>query len=212
MFIQCFCCGPFETNAYIVACEETRLAALIDPALGSKPLFYKVAEERQFTLHAIYLTHSHFDHIADVAEIKKERNLPIFVHPLDAPNLEKPGSDYLPLPFPINGVKPDHFFEDRMTESIGTHSFTVFHTPGHSPGGVCLFFPLEKVLFSGDTLFRHAIGNLSFPTSNPPDMWESLRKLAELPADTQVFPGHGEPTTIKNELWLLRAEEVFGKP
>ncbi len=85
----------------------------------------------------------------------------------------------------------------------------VIHTPGHSPGGVCFYLPSEKILFSGDTLFRGTIGNLSLPTARPDLMWDSLKKLAALPPETKVYPGHGGPTTISAEKWIAHAKGKF---
>jgi len=98
---------------------------------------------------------------------------------------------------------------DRV--SIGNQIFEVIETPGHTPGGVCFYNGNQHLLFSGDTLFKGTIGNLSFPTSRPHLMWTSLSKLAKLPAETRVFPGHGLETTIGQEKWLERAEELFGE-
>lgn len=199
MFVQSFCCGLFQTNAYLITCEETKQAAIIDPAEGSMPLVLQSAPD----LKAIYLTHSHFDHIVAVAALKEELDLPVFVHPLDANNLERPGSDRLPLPFPIRGAKADHYLNDGVILQLGNMEFCVIHTPGHSPGSVCFHFPKEKILFSGDTLFQGAIGNLSFPTANAEHMKNSLKKLALLPPETKVYPGHGNPTTIGQEKGFL---------
>ncbi len=96
---------------------------------------------------------------------------------------------------------------DRI--SIGEIAFTVISTPGHSPGCVCFYCEKEHILFSGDTLFKGTIGNLTFPTSVPDEMWPSLDKLAALPPETKVYPGHGPSTTIGDESWLPRARKLF---
>ena len=124
--------------------------------------------------------------------------------------MEMPGSDGLPCWISITPVKADHFFVDGEQVSIGDLRFTVIYTPGHTPGGICLFSKDQGALFSGDTLFRGTIGNLSFPTSRPDSMWDSLAKLTKLPPATKVYPGHGETTTIAAESWLPRAKELFG--
>src|SRR5205085_3035340 len=115
----------------------------------------------------ILLTHSHWDHIADVMPLKEKFHLPVYVHALDAPNLQQPGADGLPCWLTISGVQPDVLLEEGMEVPIGKLMFKVLHTPGHSPGCVCFYESSQHVLFSGDTLFKGTIGNLSFPTSQP---------------------------------------------
>jgi len=209
MFIQTFPSGPFSTNAYIVGCEATRQAAIIDPAPGSTKAIISYLEHHQFTAQQILLTHSHWDHIGDVSELKQKLNLHVYIHPLDAPNLQEPGSDLLPCWISIPAVKPDFFLKEDEIISVGRLVFQVIYTPGHSPGGVCFYCAEQAVLFSGDTLFKGTIGNLSFPTCNADLMWTSLDKLAKLPAQTKVYPGHGPQTTIGAEHWLPHARELF---
>ena len=132
------------------------------------------------------------------------------MHPLDAANLQEPGSDRLPSWLNIEGVKPDGFLNEGDVVAVGNMQFHVIHTPGHSPGGICLYCKEQDVLFSGDTLFRGSIGNLSLPTSQPKLMWNSLDKLAKLPPSTKVYPGHGPATTIGKESWLPEAQQRFG--
>lgn len=210
MLTQTIPSGPFATNAYIVACENTRQAAIIDPAPDSAKAIVNTLTEKQLTPVAIWLTHSHWDHIADVAPLKKTYNIPVFVHVEDAPNLQDPGTDLLPCWIAIEGVENFTPIEEGSLVNVGDLTFRVIHTPGHTPGGVCFYNPENNVLFSGDTLFKGTIGNLSFATSRPHLMWPSLKKLALLPADTKVYPGHGPRTTIGAEAWLNRAEEIFG--
>ena len=162
-----------------------------------------------FGLEKIVLTHSHWDHIGDVAVVKEKYDVPVLIHQDDAQNLERPGSDGLPLFFPVPGVKPTTFLKEGDLIEVGKMTFKVIHTPGHSPGGICLYDKESGVLISGDTLFKGSIGNLSLPTAEPEKMWKSLEKLNALPKETQVFPGHGPATTLQGEPWLSRAKEVF---
>lgn len=210
MNIQVFPSGPFETNAYVVSCPITKQAAIIDPAPESATSIISYLTQHQLIPTKILLTHSHWDHIADVVPLKKKYGIPVYIHAFDAPNLEHPGSDRLPCWISIESVTPEHLIKEGDKISIGEITFEVIDTPGHTPGGVCFYSKGEKVLFSGDTLFQGTIGNLSFPTSRPHLMWDSLSKLAKLPAETRVFPGHGPETTIQKEKWLDRAEELFG--
>lgn len=210
MIIRAFPSGPFETNAYVVACPQTKAAAIVDPAPDSFKAITAYIEKEQLNPVALLITHSHWDHIGDAATIVNQYKIPVFIHRLDVDNLKSPGADGLPCWLDIPGVTPTRLIDENDSIPIGTLIFKVIHTPGHTPGGVCFYCQEEKTLLSGDTLFKGTIGNLSFPTARPSLMWPSLAKLAALPPDTHVFPGHGEPTTIGTEKWLSRAEEVFG--
>jgi len=207
MLIKVFTTGPAETNSILIGCSKTRQAAIVDVPLDSAEPIIQALEKDSLTLQMILLTHSHWDHLADVAKLKKLLGVPIYVHPEDAGNLERPGSDKLPLPFSIEGVKPDKFLSDGQIIPLGDLRIEVVSTPGHTPGGVCFWLRAEKILISGDTLFKGTIGNISFPTARPALMWQSLKKLAALPPDTRVFPGHGPETTIKAESWIAHARE-----
>ncbi|SRR5581483_10437224 len=209
MILEIFSSGPADTNAYLIACSETKRAVVIDVPFESTETILSRAEELGLSIQMILLTHSHWDHTAEVALLKNNLSLPVYIHKEDAGNLESPGSDKLPLFFPVTGVNPDGFLTDGQQISIGNLNIEVIHTPGHTPGGVCFYLPKEKVLISGDTLFRGTIGNLSFPTARPALMWASLKRLAALPQDVKVYPGHGGPTTIGAERWIAHAQERF---
>ncbi len=203
MILEVFPLGPADTNAYLLGCSKTKRAAVIDVPLGSKILINR-AKELHLQIEMILLTHSHWDHIADIALLKEKLRVPVYIHREDAENLESPGADGLPLFFPVKGVKPDEYLQEGQVITLGELNIVVIHTPGHTPGGVCFYLAHEKTLISGDTLFRGTIGNLSFPTARPHLMGVSLKKLADLPKDTKVYPGHGEPTTIGREQWIAR--------
>lgn len=199
MIIEVFSSGPAETNTIILGCEATKKAVVIDAPLNSTDLILKKLEKHGLQLEMILVTHSHWDHIADLAKLKEKSSVPVYIHSEDAGNLRKPGSDGLPLFFPVEGVEPDGFLEEGQILNIGELKIRVLHTPGHTPGCVCFWLEKEEVLISGDTLFQGTIGNLSFPTARPAKMKESLKKLARLPQGTRVIPGHGDETTIKDE-------------
>jgi glyoxylase-like metal-dependent hydrolase (beta-lactamase superfamily II) len=210
MILECFPLGPVETNGILLASEKTKEAVAIDVPSGGAACFARRVRELSLEPVLILLTHSHWDHIVDAAALKRLWGVPLWVHAEDAGNVEAPGSDGLPLWQPIEGVRPDGLLEDGQVIAIGELSLRVIHTPGHTPGCVCFYVESEKVLISGDTLFRGTIGRVNLPTARPEKMWESLKRLAQLPPDTRVVPGHGEETTIGAESWLDRAKERFG--
>ncbi|MDE3056006.1 MAG: MBL fold metallo-hydrolase [Verrucomicrobiota bacterium] len=190
--------GPLRTNAILV--EEGGVAAVIDPAMGSAEKILQCAARLSCRIEVILLTHSHWDHIVDVHLLKEKTGASLYVHRLDAGNMERPGSDQLSLSLSIQGASPDHLLNGGETISVGSLSFHVLHTPGHSPGSVSFYLPTHHLLFSGDTLFCRAIGRTDLPTGAPEAMKTSLQLLATLPPDTRVIPGHGPETTIVKEL------------
>ena len=209
MMINVFPAGPVETNAYILACTDTKKAWIIDAPKDCAAELIAEINLEGLSVEKIVLTHSHWDHIADLAELKKKFGCPVVVHREDVGNVEHPGSDGLSLYFPIEGVIPDQILEGTEILTLGNMQIQVIHTPGHSPGCICFYIPEEKTLISGDTLFRGCMGRVDLPTSEPSRMWESLRALSKLPGDTKVYPGHGGSTSIAQESWMKDAEKRF---
>lgn len=203
MFIQSFPSGPFDTNAYIIGCQSSKQAAIIDPAADSLSAITSCLTSNSLIPVAILLTHSHWDHIADLAEAVARYKIPVYVHQLDAANVRQPGSDGVPCWLTIAPVEPDAFLKEGDQVEIGLLRWQILHTPGHSPGSVCLYCAEKNALVSGDTLFKGTYGSISLPTAEPTLMKHSLARLAALPPDTAVYPGHGPHTTIAAELpWL----------
>ncbi len=203
MIIEKVVAGPLETNAYLVGCEITKKAMIIDPAFESSERLLLLIKKHGLAVDAIYLTHSHFDHIADVAKLKKEKGYLVYVHKEDAGNLRKPGSDGIPDMLGLQPVEPDGYLEEGQVRKMGNLTFTCIHTPGHSLGSVLFYFFEEKVLFSGDTLFKGTYGRVDLPTSDKEKMKTSLEKIKKLSDDVVVYPGHGGLTTIGREKkWL----------
>lgn len=197
MILYKFPCGPLKTNAILFGISHS--GAVVDPSMGSTVEILRRAEENNLRIEKILLTHSHWDHIADVKVLKEKTGALLYVHPLDAKNVETPGSDGLPLFFQIQGTAPDRFLKEEETVQVGSLRVEVIHTPGHSPGSVCLYLKDQNILISGDTLFCGGIGRLDLPTGDPEAMERSLRKLAGLPPQTRVIPGHGPDTELGKE-------------
>ncbi len=209
MILQIFACGPIETNTYILGCSRTKKAWIIDAPKDSYQLLCHAIEEGGLHIEKIVLTHSHWDHIADLCHLKNKFCAPVIVHEADAGNIESPGSDGLPLYFPIEKVQSDELLHGGETLSSGDETIQVLHTPGHSPGGICLYNKAKGILIAGDTLFRGSMGRIDLPTSSPEAMWESLKVLSGLPPLTKVYPGHGPSTSIGEESWMGQAKYLF---
>ena len=210
LVVKAFPAGPLETNGYIVWCDQTKACAIVDPSPGSSKTLTQFISQYQLDPKMILLTHSHWDHTADVASMKRAYPVPVLIHQLDEGNLINPGTDGLPIFFPIEAVKPDSYLVDGQKIPLGQETLEVIFTPGHTPGGVCFYDADSKALLTGDTLFKGSIGNLSFPTARPEQMWPTLNRLAKLPRDTIIYPGHGPTSTIGTESWLPKARDYFG--
>ncbi len=209
MDIHAFTCGPYQTNAYVLSCSKTKECTIIDPAPDS---FHEIVEfigKKKLNPQNILLTHSHFDHIGDLAKTKEYYKIPVFIHEGDKENVLHPGSDGIPFFTEVPPTEIDAYLSDDQVLKLGKLELQVIHLPGHSPGGIGLYLSKENTLFAGDTLFKGSIGNLSLPTANIGDMKKSLKRLSQLPSKTTVYSGHGAPTTIKNESWLSAPEELF---
>lgn len=205
MLIKCVTAGPVETNAYFVFFENAGEAIVIDAPPESLEPLLALSKEQGTAVKGIYLTHSHFDHIHDAKALSKQLSAPVFVHKDDSQNLEIPGSDGLPNFLSTEGVTPGGFLQEGDAVSVGGATFSVLHTPGHTPGGVCFFFPQERALFSGDTLFQGTHGRVDLPGADKEAMLRSLKRLSQLDGDITVYPGHGASTTIENERrWICR--------
>ena len=206
MLIKCFTVGSYETNCYIVSDEETLECAVVDPgADGSTILNY--LEEARLTCRAILLTHGHFDHTGAVETLMEETGAPLYMH--EADNGVTIGGDY----YRFSAPEGTRFYKDGDILVLGSLSFTVLETPGHTPGSVTLRLSEagsgDQALFTGDTLFRDSCGRTDFPGGSTDEILRSLKRLAALPGDYEVYPGHMGATTLERErnvnLFMLQA-------
>ena len=199
VIIKLLIVGPLASNCYIVGDEATGEGVIIDPADEAENILQSAAE-LGLTIKLIILTHGHCDHIAGLKEVKEATGAGIAVHGNDA---EYHGQQamamalafglYCPTPPP-----PDRLLKNGDSIDIGGLHFEVLHTPGHTPGGICLYG--HGVLFSGDTLFNYGIGRFDLPGGDYAQLMNSLQgSLMSLPDDTVVYPGHGSKTTIGAE-------------
>lgn len=190
--------GKFTTNCYIVAEDETREAAVIDPA-GDFEVIKSFIEENELNIKYILLTHAHGDHILALPELKAYSNAPIGVHAGDKDMLSR-GDLNMSGYFTSNPIEAlaDFYLKDGDVLELGHQSLEIIHTPGHTKGSICLLF--GKDLISGDTLFAKGIGRTDLYGGDYDALMNSIiSKLFVLPDDIQVHPGHGDSSTILNE-------------
>ncbi|MBI2371292.1 MAG: MBL fold metallo-hydrolase [Deltaproteobacteria bacterium] len=200
MQLHTFVHGPFENNVYVLVDEATREGLLIDPAPESEPVLDFVAREA-IAVRRIVNTHAHIDHAFHDALYRERTGGLLTLHKDDVWLLKE-------LPrhaawfglFAKDPPEPDHLLQGGEVLEVGGISLSVLHTPGHTPGGICLYVASEGVLFSGDTLFARSIGRTDLPGGDTRALLASIRqKLFTLPDDTVVYPGHGPQTTIADE-------------
>jgi glyoxylase-like metal-dependent hydrolase (beta-lactamase superfamily II) len=198
MIVRQLTVGPLEENCYLLADEAAGGGVLIDPGDEPERLLAAV-EEAGVTLEAIWLTHAHMDHVGAVAAIRRKVEVPIFLHPLDRALYDRAAQQGAAYGLSIEQPPPpDVALAHGSTLSIGELEFSVMHTPGHAPGLVVIHG--QGVAFVGDLLFAGSIGRTDLPLSSPQAMTRSLERVARLPAETTVYPGHGPATTIGAEL------------
>ena len=187
-------------NCYIIQDEKTKETMIIDPGNASENLI-EILDAMQVKMKYILLTHCHGDHIGGVNKIKEKYGGKILIHTKDAVGLKDISinlSTHIGLE-PIS-LQEDARINDGDLLHVGDLEFQVIHTPGHTCGSISLYCEQEKMLFSGDTLFRGAWGRVDLPTSSFEDIIYSItNRLIKLPSDTIVYPGHGKSTIIAEE-------------
>ena len=198
MLIVPFVLGPMESNAYILADEATRRAAVIDPGMESERLLEFLEAER-LRLDLVLNTHGHFDHVFCNGYFTSKTGARLLIHEADVPLLRELPEVARQYGFSVaEAPEPDGFLRDGDIIPVGGMAVRVYHTPGHSPGGVCLH--VGEALFSGDTLFAGSIGRTDLPGGSYQKLVASIRaKLLPLPDATLVYTGHGPHTSIGDE-------------
>lgn len=183
----------FETNTYIVTDETTGETAVVDPSLPEEKLFEKLKDKN---VKYILITHGHYDHIGGVNFIKERTGAKAVVHKEDVEMLCDPNKNY------GENIAPTYaeiLVEDGSEIPFGNTTIKVLHTPGHTKGGVCYLFNDDRVMFSGDTLFRLTAGRTDLYGGDARTELMSLAKIADLDGDYKVYPGHDQSTTLDFE-------------
>jgi hydroxyacylglutathione hydrolase len=190
--------GAFGVNCYVVSAN--RKALIIDPGADAGEIA-KALRIRQLDIEAYLITHGHVDHISALQPLWNEWPAPVAMHNADIKWAFNPENQMPPYyPAPLRPAAIQRPLKGGETWNENGFNFQVMATPGHSPGGVCFYFPDENILFSGDTLFQGTVGRTDLPGGNMDELTRSLRSLAGLPPQTKVYPGHGPATTIAREI------------
>jgi hydroxyacylglutathione hydrolase len=200
MIVESFPVGPLRCNCTILGDEVTHEAIVVDPG-DNIPEILSRLEKQGLTLRQIVITHAHIDHVGGAAQLKKVTGAPVFLNQKDLQllNMMEIQAGWLGIPTP-QVAAPDASAEDGMAIGLPSLPGEVLHTPGHTPGSICLLFPEHHLLLAGDTLFAGSIGRTDLPGGDSRQILRSLRdRLLVLPDTTRVVPGHGEETTIGEE-------------
>lgn len=199
--------GLFESICYLVYDEAAGEGIVVDPGGDTTPLLGEL-KRRNLKLKYILNTHGHIDHIAANAYLISATGAPLGLHPDDRDLLAQGGGagwfDLACVPSP----QPTLDLVDGLILEVGTLHLQVLHTPGHTPGSICLYIPEDNTLLTGDTLFKGSVGRTDLPGGNARALTASLRRLITLPPQTTLYPGHGPASTLEIELrtnpWLRR--------
>jgi glyoxylase-like metal-dependent hydrolase (beta-lactamase superfamily II) len=195
--------GIAVTNSFLIADEHTKQAVVFDAPNDTVAPLLDEAAAQGWDVIGLWLTHGHFDHTAD-HKLVTDRfpNAKVLIHRLDEPKLIEPRSKFFPIPFVIPPRKADAYVEDGEVLTLGNLRARVIHTPGHAPGHVMYYFEDDGVLVGGDLIIGGSVGRTDLPDSRHSDLEASIRKVMKLPGDTTLLPGHGHPSTLREELQL----------
>lgn len=191
--------SAFGTNCYFVINTETMGVLIVDPG-DNAPALSEAIRKEKLKPAAVLLTHGHLDHAGAAEELSKEYGIKVYAHEAERETLENPRMNLTSSFGAGISFDADVYLKDNEVLKLIGYSIKVLFTPGHTPGGCCYYFPEQKLLFSGDTLFSQSVGRTDFPGGSSSILVRSIReKLMELPEDVRVYPGHMDETSIGTE-------------
>ncbi len=200
MILETLPLGKLLTNCYLLADENGR-GVCIDPADHADRIL-DAAQKYGVRIEAIWLTHGHFDHLLAVEELQRATGAPLYIHAADEPCLTDPRCNLLSY-FTVNiplSLKADVLFREGDILQAGDLPFTVWETPGHTPGSCCFVNESLGILFSGDTLFETGVGRTDMPGGDEETLRVSLDRLYKITSSPRVYPGHGENFVLGGDL------------
>lgn len=192
MHIQTIIAGELQTNCYIVSHILSKECIIIDPGDGADTISEQILIQNLNPI-AIIATHGHFDHILAAYELQTAFEIPFLIHEKDEFLLSKTtlsGEFWLKRKIWSRPPVADKFMKTGDIIKFGKHSLNVIHTPGHTPGGICLYNTKEKIIFTGDTLFKNGVGRTDLPYCSHEDLQKSLKKIRSRFAGYKAYPGH----------------------
>jgi glyoxylase-like metal-dependent hydrolase (beta-lactamase superfamily II) len=200
MIHEIFPVGPLQCNCSVIGDESTHEAIVIDPGAEIGRVL-DTAQRHGLKITQILITHGHIDHVGGAMKLKQATGAPIMINKNDAPQLQMMDmqAGWIGVA-PPGEIKIDASLEDGSTVRAGELNATILHTPGHTEGSTCIYFPAQRKLIAGDTLFAGSIGRTDLPGGNFEKIMQSLHeRVMALPEDVAVVPGHGPITTIGDE-------------
>lgn len=194
--------GQLQANCYFLISGQDCL--IVDPADDASFILEEL-QRQQLNLLGMLATHGHFDHVGAAGEIQLSLKAPLYIFKEDQFLLDRLSdtAKYF-LGFDPHFIKPKNIIYLKEGQfKIANWEFKIIHTPGHTPGSACYYFKEDNAVFTGDTLFKEAVGRTDLSYSSKEDLKKSLQKIFELPEETIVYAGHGEDTFIKEEAKLF---------